>query len=89
MTDGFSGMLGKKPGIRGVRVDYKNDGFYFVINIKVKYGYAIADLASDIQLKVKQDVEQMTGTKVRAVDIFVQDIDFSTINETDMGDQYA
>ncbi|MEE0434120.1 MAG: Asp23/Gls24 family envelope stress response protein [Peptococcaceae bacterium] len=89
MTDGFSGMLGKKPGIRGVRVDYKNDGFYFVINIKVKYGYAIADLASDIQRKVKQDVEQMTGTKVRAVDIFVQDIDFSTINETDMGDQYA
>ena len=31
----------------------------------------------------------MTGVKVRAVDIFVQGIDFNTINETGMGDQHA
>lgn len=33
---------------------------------------ASRDLASDIQRRVKRAVEEMTGAKVRAVDIFVQ-----------------
>ncbi len=89
VTDNFTGMLGKKSGTKGVRVDYKNDGYYIVINIKVLFGYCIPDLANEIQRRVKQDIEKMTGIKVRAVDIFVQGIDFNTINETGMGDQHA
>lgn len=89
VTDNFSGMLGKKPGIRGVRVDYKDGGFYLVINIKVFYGYAIPDLANVIQRRVKEEVELMTGTKVKMVDIFVQGIDFSNIIGMEMGEQYA
>ena len=89
MTDGALGMLGKKNAAKGVRVDYKNDGYNIVINIKVRYGFCIPDLASDIQRRVKRAVEEMTGAKVRAVDIFVQGIDFSNINETGLGDQHA
>ncbi|MEE0510038.1 MAG: Asp23/Gls24 family envelope stress response protein [Peptococcaceae bacterium] len=89
MTDNFTGMLGKKSGTKGVRVDYKDDGYYIVINIKVLFGYCIPDLANEIQRRVKQDIETMTGVKVRAVDIFVQGIDFSNINETGTGDQNA
>lgn len=89
VTDNFSGMLGKKSGVKGIRVDYKDGGFYLVINIKVYYGYAIPDLANDIQRKVKQEIEQMTGTKVKTVDIFVQGIDFSNITDMETGEQYA
>lgn len=89
MTDNFTGMLGKKSGTKGVRVDYKDDGYHIVINIKVLFGYCIPDLANEIQRRVKQDIETMTGVKVRAVDIFVQGIDFSNINETGTGDQNA
>lgn len=89
VTDGALGMLGKKNAAKGVRVDYKNDGYNIVINIKVRYGFCIPDLASDIQRRVKRAVEEMTGAKVRAVDIFVQGIDFSNINEIGLGDQHA
>ena len=86
VTDSFSGMLGKKPGARGVRVDYKNDGFYIIINVKVLYGYCIPDLAHEIQRKVKQDIEQMTGMKVRSVDVFIQGLDFNNSNDIATGE---
>ena len=89
MTDNFTGMLGKKSGTKGIRVDFKNDGYYIVINIKVLFGYCIPDLANDIQRRVKMKIEQMTGKKVRSVDIFVQGIDFNNVNEVGMGDQHA
>ena len=89
MTDNFTGMLGKKSGTKGIRVDFKNDGYYIVINIKVLFGYCIPDLANDIQRKVKMEIEQMTDKKVRSVDIFVQGIDFNNVNEVGMGDQHA
>lgn len=93
-TDGFIGnvtdsLLGKKNGIKGIKVEFKNDGFYIAINIKVKYGYCISDLAHEFQRAVKTDVEKMTGMKVHAVDIFVQGIDFSNLNDLVMGDQHA
>ena len=60
-----------------------------MINIKVFYGYAIPDLANVIQRRVKEEVELMTGTKVKMVDIFVQGIDFSNTTDMEMGEQYA
>lgn len=89
MTDGALGMLGKKPASKGVRVDFKENAYTIVINIRVGFGYSIPDLANDVQRRIKQGVEEMTGAKVRAVDIFVQGIDFTTINEMRMGDQHA
>ena len=89
MTDNFTGMLGKKSATKGIRVDFKNDGYYIVINIKVLFGYCIPDLANDIQRRVKMEIEQMTDKKVRSVDIFVQGIDFNNVNEVGMGDQHA
>lgn len=89
VTDSFSGMLGKKPGAKGVRVEYKNDGFYIIINVKVMYGYCIPDLAHEIQRKVKQDIEQMTGIKVRSVDVFIQGLDFNSSNDITTGEQHA
>ncbi len=89
VTDSVSGMLGIKPSAKGVRVDYKNDGFYIIINVKVMYGYIIPDLAHEIQRKVKQDIEEMTGMKVRSVDVFIQGLDFNNSNDTATGDQHA
>lgn len=89
MTDNVAGMFGKKSGTKGVRVDYKDGGYKIVINIRVLYGYPIPDLANEIQRRVKREVEQMTGAKVRSVDIFVLGLDFSPANEPGTGEQHA
>ena len=90
MTDNVVGRLSKKSGAKGIRVGYKQGGYNIVINIKMLFGYCIPDLANEIQRRVKRGVEQMTGVKVSAIDIFVQGIDFSNINETtEVGDQHA
>lgn len=89
VTDNVAGMFGMKPGTKGVRVDYKDDGFRITINVKVLFGYCIPDLANEIQRRVKREVEQMTGAKVRTVDIFVQGIDFSAESEPETGERHA
>ncbi|MDO4281696.1 MAG: Asp23/Gls24 family envelope stress response protein [Peptococcaceae bacterium] len=89
VTDNFSGILGKKTAVKGVRVDYKDDGFTIILNIKVRYGHCIPDLAHEIQRTVKQEVETMTGMKVRSVDVFVQGIAFDTTDDEITEEQHA
>lgn len=89
VTDNVAGMFGKKNQAKGVRVDYKNDGFYIILTLKVKYGYNIPDLAHEVQRRVKSAVEKMTGLRVHTVDLFVQTIVFENSNENVTGVQYA
>lgn len=76
MTDNFTGMLGKKNLSKGVRVDLKNDRLVITVNIIVKYGYGIPDLAHTIQNEILEEVEIMTGKKVDSVNLMIQGIVF-------------
>ena len=86
-AEGFK--LGKRTGVKGVRASYKDGGFSLVLNIKVRAGFSIPDLANELQRRVKAQLEEMTGARVRAVDIFVQDIDFHDTNPMETGEQHA
>lgn len=72
----LTGMLGKKNGAKGVRVDTGDEGISININITVKYGHSIPELARHVQQRISEEVQKMTGMKVSAVDIFVQGIVF-------------
>ena len=51
------------------------------MNIIVNYGVRIPDVAFDIQNKVKQTVENMTGLKVNEVNVHVQGVNVEKTKE--------
>jgi len=85
MSKGFAGdiaeALGRKNPTKGVKVYMEEDKAVIDMYVIVKYGYRISDIAWEIQERVKDMVEKMTGVIVGAVNIHVQGIDFSSYEE--------
>ena len=83
MTGGFAGITeaisGKKNFAKGIKVDVEEDKIKIDVNIIVEYGARIPDVAFDIQTRVKNSVEAMTGMKVLEVNVNVQGV--HAINE--------
>ena len=59
---------------KGIQVELNPDGVHVTLNITVRYGKPIHEVARTIQKRVKEEVERMTGLSVSRVDIYVQDI---------------
>ena len=59
---------------KGVQVELQPDGIKVTMNITVRYGKPIHEVARQIQRRIKEEVENMTGLTVAGVDIYVQDI---------------
>jgi len=59
---------------KGIQVELRPDGVQVTLNITVRYGKPIHEVARTIQRRVKEEVERMTGLSVSGVDIYVQDI---------------
>jgi len=59
---------------KGIHIDLKEDGLKVTMNVAVRYGKPIHEVARQIQRRIKEELERMTGLKVRGVDIFVQDV---------------
>lgn len=81
MSTGFAGdiveVLGGKNPTKGVKVVMNEERAAIDLYVVVKYGHKISDIAWEIQEKVKETVENMTGAVVESVNIHVQGIDFS------------
>jgi uncharacterized alkaline shock family protein YloU len=81
LSSGFSeniskNIFGKEPLYRGIKVSQNENGILIDINVIVNYGVKIPEVAWDIQKSVKAEVEHMTDTAVRAVNIHVQGVNF-------------
>jgi uncharacterized alkaline shock family protein YloU len=76
ITGGIAEVLGKKNLSKGVKVEVKGESVYLHLNLIVKYGITIPEIAWEIQDKVKTMVETMTALKVATVDIHVQAVQF-------------
>lgn len=86
MQGGFAGgisevLKGKKNLAKGIKVDTENDRVNIDVNIIVEYGARIPDVAFEIQNKVKTAVETMTGLKVDGVNVHVQGVNTTKLNE--------
>ena len=71
-------MGAKKNASQGVRVDIADNSAEIDLYLVVMYGVKIPELAWNVQEKVKQSVEEMTGLTVEAVNIHIESIDFGT-----------
>ena len=74
MASGIAELLGKKNLSKGVKITKDEAGVKLDLSIIVEYGAKIPDVAWDVQDKVKNEVESMTGYEVKAVNISVDGI---------------
>lgn len=71
LADGIASMLGKKNLAKGVKVDVGEKEATIDINIIVEYGCNMHEVAQEIQSKVRQAVESMTGLEVLEVNVHI------------------
>ncbi|HHY24864.1 MAG TPA: Asp23/Gls24 family envelope stress response protein [Clostridiaceae bacterium] len=90
MSGGFAGgiaeALGMKNLSKGVKVEVGEKEALINLYIIVEYGVRIPEVAWNIQEKVKNSVENMTGLTVTEVNIHVQGINMAKETKKEMAD---
>lgn len=71
LVDGIAGMLGRKNLGKGIKVELKENIAVIELSIIMQYGCKIHEVSRNIQSKVREAVEGMTGIQVTAVNINV------------------
>lgn len=76
IAGGIAEMLGRKNLSKGVKVEVGEKEAAVDIYVIVDFGVRIPDVALNIQQRVKQAIEGMTGLKVVEVNVHVQGVNF-------------
>lgn len=73
MDGGWSGAIIARMGIRdlsrGVKIAIEDGNVTVDLTLNVKYGYSIPEISKEVQNKVSQAIESMTGLHVQDVNI--------------------
>jgi uncharacterized alkaline shock family protein YloU len=77
VADGLAALLNaqKRQGVSAQLIE--DQTIRIRLKAVVRYGYPIPEVAKRVQAKVKQEIEGMTGLRVSAVDVYIQEIDTS------------
>jgi uncharacterized alkaline shock family protein YloU len=70
-VDGIAGMLGRKAPSKGIKVELKENQVSLDIAVVMQYGCKIHEAARDMQGRVRNAVEEMTGLEVLNVNVSV------------------
>ncbi|MFD3157391.1 Asp23/Gls24 family envelope stress response protein [Haloimpatiens sp. FM7330] len=73
-------LSGKKNLSKGVKVTVAEESATIDLFIVVEYGVSIPEVCDKVQRNVIKSVETMTGLKVSAVNIYVQNVIFPKTN---------
>ncbi|MDY4921228.1 MAG: Asp23/Gls24 family envelope stress response protein [Phascolarctobacterium sp.] len=74
LTDGINRFLGKENASKGVRLKFEGKTVNASVYINIEYGYCIPEIALEVQEKVKEAIEAMTGYEVQFVDVNVEGV---------------
>lgn len=74
ITDGINHFLGKENASKGVRIRFEGKLVNVSVFVNIEYGSCIPEVALEIQEKVKDAIEKMTGYEVQFVDVHVQGV---------------
>jgi uncharacterized alkaline shock family protein YloU len=66
--------LGKKNLANGVKIDIEDGEVSCIISLEIEYGNSIKKVSEEVQAKVKQSIENMTGLKVSVVNVVISGI---------------
>lgn len=81
IVGGIAEMLGRKNLSKGVKVDVGEKDAAVDIYIIIEYGSKIPEVASQIQQKVKNAIQEMTGLNVVNVNVNIQGVTFAESKE--------
>ncbi len=70
------GKLGKKNLAGGVKTEIADGNVRVDLSLELEYGNSVKKVSEEVQLKVKQAVENMTGLHVQAVNVVISGIKF-------------
>lgn len=87
IAGGISEMLGRKNLSKGVKVEVGEKEAAIDLYIIVEYGAKIPEVAWEIQEKVKNAVETMTGLNVVEVNIHVQGVNIEKESKEEKEEQ--
>ncbi len=76
IAGGIAEILGKKNFSKGVKVEVGETEAAINLYIVVEYGVRIPDIAQEVQEKVKNAVESMTGLSIVEVNVHIQGVSF-------------
>ena len=80
-VDGIAKRLTKKPVTSGIKANIGEETVSVDINIVVKYGVRIPEVAWEVQDAVKREIELITGLTVDNVNVRVVGIDIPMDDE--------
>ncbi len=87
-ASGWTELLGgKKNNAKGIKVVMGEGTVSIEIQLVVKYGVRITDVASSVQENVKNAVEEMTGFTVEKVDVKVAGIKTAPEKKTESAEK--
>ena len=72
--EGLNEFLGKEQVDKGVRVVFDGKIVHASVYIIIEYNYSIPEVALEVQEKVKDAIENMTGYDVETVDVHVEGV---------------
>jgi uncharacterized alkaline shock family protein YloU len=84
IVGGIAEMLGRKNLSKGVKVDVGEKDAAVDIYIIIEYGSKIPEVASQIQQKVKNAIQEMTGLNVVSVNVNIQGVTFAESKEEEL-----
>ncbi|MBR1757558.1 MAG: Asp23/Gls24 family envelope stress response protein [Lachnospiraceae bacterium] len=65
------GKWGSKGYTKGVKVVLSEEGVLVDLNVMIAYGHSIPETGEDVQNHVESAIENMTGLKVKEVNVHV------------------
>ena len=75
ITNELVSKLGMKNISKGIRVNVAEGVVRVDVALNIAYGYAIPDVSSKVQEKVKTAIENMTGLEVSVVNVRIASVD--------------
>ena len=85
ITSNIKDLIGIKSNGKGVSVEFDEQQVTVSLNLVVKYGYKIQEVALNVQNEVMKSIADMTGYSVLAVNVNVVNVDIpkaETVEET-------
>ena len=75
---GIKRLLTRDKLTQGIGVAAKPDGLRIDLHVVIEYGLNLAEVATTVRSRVTYEVERLTGLKVAAVEVHIQDVRRST-----------
>ena len=75
ITNEIVSKLGMKNLSKGIQVEVLDEEIKIDVAINIAFGYAIPDVTTKVQEKIKTSVENMTGLNVAIINVRVVSVD--------------